>query len=314
MKKFILLLILAISLQATHITMPNTVFKTSGSIIDLVYKDKKIYGATDAGTVDIFDLKSKALIKQIKVDKINDFMGDLVNSKVFSVDESNGNILILSQSKKGFSRVHIYKNEKNNLILDYTKKLTIIKAKYLDQNTILLALLSNELISYDIEKGKQNYRIQVSGGKFSDFELNEDRTKVAVTDESGEVRIFKTKSGKLYKLFKGENVDNVFQISYKKNIIATAGQDRRVGIYKTTFNSSYYIQSDFLVYSVGLSPSGKKAAYASDENNNVSIFDTNTKRKLGTFGGNDLTISNIVFIDENDFLISSRNINLYTIK
>ena len=316
MKKFIVLLILTLSLNAQNIKMPFATLEASGGVIDLLYKNGIVYSATDSGSVDIFDLKTKKLLKQIKLEKIEDFMGDLVDSKVFSVDESDGDIMVLSQSKKGFSRVHIHKNSENILIIDYKKNLSIIKARYLDSNTILLALLSNEIISYDIGKAKQNYRIQVSGGKFSDFDLNEDKSKVAVADESGEVRIFKTKTGKLLKVLKGQNVDNIFQISYKKNIVATAGQDRRVGVYQTTLGSAYYLQSDFLIYSIGLSPGGKKIAYASDENNNVSVFDTNTKKTLGKFGGNDITLSNIIFINENDFLVSSshKNINLYSVK
>lgn len=316
MKKIIFLLTFSILIYAKPLTMPYMSLKASGGVIDLMYKDNIIYASTDAGSVDIFDYKNKKLIKQIKTDKIKDFMGDLVNSKVFSVDEMHGSIMILSQSEKGFSRVHIHNENNNKLIIDYKKNLSIIKAKYLDENTILLALLSNELISYDIEKNSYNYRIQVSGGKFSDFNLNKDKTQVAVADESGEVHIINTKTGELLKLLKGQNLDNIFQISYENSIVATAGQDRRVGIYNTKSNSAYNIQSDFLVYSIGLSPSAKITAYSSDENNNVTLFDTNTKSMIGQYGGNEMTISNIIFINEKEFLVSSTNqiINLYSVK
>jgi len=303
------------SLYSNELKYPIATFTSSGYVIDLMYKDSKIYSSTDAGTVDIFDFKTKKIIKKITVDKIQDFMGDLIDSKIFSVDEINGSIMILSQDKKGFSRIYIHKNGKNRPIIDYTNKLSIIKARYLDSNTLLLALLSNEIISYDISRLKQNYRIQVSGAKFSDFCLNEDRSKVVIADESGELQIHDTKSGINIRTLKGQNLDNVFQISYKNGIIATAGQDRKVGIYAPKFNSSYNKRSKFLVYSVGLSPSGKIAAYSSDEKNNVSVFNTISKSSLGKFGGNKITLSNIVFIDENSFLVSSnsKTINLYKI-
>ena len=304
------------SLIASELKQPIYTFNASGYVIDLLYKNSMVYTATDAGVVDIFDFKTKKIIKKIKVDKIKDFIGELVDSKVFSVDEIDGDIMILSQSKKGFSRLHIHSNNKNKLILDYEKKLSIIKAKYLDKNTVLLALLSNEIISYNIKEDKQNYRVQVSGAKFSDFALNADKSKVVVADESGDLQIHDTLSGHKTKTLEGQNLDNVFQVSYKNGIIATAGQDRRVAVFAPSFNSAYYKNSNFLVYSVGLSPSGKLAGFASDENNNVTVFNTITKSTIGKFTGNPITLSNIIFIDENNFLVSSNSklINLYKIK
>ncbi|MCW8953334.1 MAG: WD40 repeat domain-containing protein [Sulfurimonas sp.] len=317
MNKFIFLLLLSVSyIQAKDFKQPIDSFISSGFVVDLVYKDSKIYSATDAGVVDVFDFNNKKLVKKIKLPKIEDFMGEEVDSKVYSVDELDGAIMILSQSKKGFSRLHIHKNNKTSLIIDYIKNLSIIKAKYLNKNTVILALISNEIISYNINKAKQNYRYQVSGAKFSDFALSEDKTKIAVADESGVVQIYDTLSAKNIKKLKGQNVDNIFQIAYKNDIVVTAGQDRRVGVYSLKFNSAYHIKSTFLVYSVGLSPSGKIAAYSSNENNNVTLFNTATKSKTGEYSGNKMTLSNIVFINDEEFLVSSNNqiINLYSVK
>ena len=317
MKSIILLvLFLLTSLNATNMKTPLLSLKASGSVLDLVYKNNKLYVATDAGTVDIFDYKTKKNIQKITVPKIKDFMGDEVDSTIFSVDEFDGDIMILSKSKNGYNRIHIYKDKKKTLLIDYKKSLAIIKAKYLDKNTLLLALLDNEIISYDIKNAKENYRFQVSGAKFSDFDLSEDKKTLVVTDESGDVSIFNTKNGKNTKILTGQNLDNVFEIDYKHGVIATAGQDRRVAVYVPKFNSSYHIQAKFIVYSVGLSPSGKIVAYSSDENNNVTLQNTITKSVLGKFTGNSITLSKIVFINENEFLVASNSsvINLYKIK
>lgn len=316
MNKILLLLALMTSLFSQNITKPTSSFTASGGVVDLVYKDNKIYAATDAGVVDVLDYKTKKVVDKIKVDKIKDFKGDIIDSKVFSVDKFGDNIMILSQDEKGFSRVSIRKSAQDTVIIDSKKKLSIIKAKYLDQNTLLLALLSNELISYDIAKAKQNYRLQVSGGKFSDFRLNENKTQAVVADESGDIRIYETKSGRKIKTLSGQNLDNVFQIDYKNSLIVTAGQDRKIGVYSQTLNSAYSLESQFLVYSIGLSPSASLAGYSYDENNNIAVFNTTTKTQIGLFGGNKTTISNIVFIDEKEFLVSSNNkiVNLYKIK
>jgi len=317
MKNIILLvLFLLTSLNASSMKKPVLSFKASGSVVDMIYKNNKIYTATDAGIVDIFDYKTKKIIQKITVPKIKDFMGDEVDSTVFSVDELDGEIMILSKSKNGYNRIHIYKNKKKTLIIDYKKSLAIIKAKYLDKNTLLLALLSNEIISYDIKNSKENYRVQVNGAKFSDFDLSENKETIVVTDESGDVNIFNSKSGKNIQTLTGQNLDNVFEIEYKNGVIATAGQDRRVAIYVPKFKSAYHLQAKFIVYSVGLSPSGKIVAYSSDENNNVTLKNTITKSVLGKFTGNSITLSNIIFINENEFLVSSNSptINVYTIK
>lgn len=316
MKLIILLTMLISSLFSMNIQQPIANFISSGAVVDLLYKDDKVYSATNAGTVDIFDYKSKKLIKKIELEKIKDFMGDDIDSKVYSVDIIDNKILILSQTKQGFRRVHIHEDNKTNLIIDFSKNLTISKAKFLNKNTILLALLSNELISYDIKKAKQNWIIQVGGAKFSNFVLDEKRTQVVIADESGDLKIHKTTNGEHIQTLSGQNLDNVFQVDYKNLVVATAGQDRRTVIYSLKSNSAYYIKSNFLIYSVGLSPSGKKMAYASDENNNVTLIDTDTRSTLGKFGGNKMTLSNIVFITENEFLVSSddKKINLYKTK
>ncbi|PNV82465.1 MAG: hypothetical protein C0627_09900 [Sulfurimonas sp.] len=315
MKAISIFLVLFSVLLSDNLKMPIAKLEGSGSVVDIVYSNGKVYSATALSSVNIFDYSSRKLIEKIEVEKIIDFMGDLVDSKVYSVDIIENKILILSQDKQGFRRIHIYENDKMVPLFDYSAGLTVAKAKFLDKNTILLGLLSNELISYNIAKKANNWLIQVSGAKFSDFALNEAKSEVVVADESGNLKVHSTKDGKFIKLLAGENLDNVFQVDYKNGIIATAGQDRRTVIYDTK-NSAYHLKTDFLIYSVGLSPSGKRVAYACDENNNVALVDTTTKSEMGKFGGNSMTLTKIVFIDENEFLVGSdgKDINIYSVK
>ncbi len=316
MKKILTLILLVSALFGANIQKPTAQYIASGSVIDLLFQDNKLYSSTDAGCIDIFDFKTQKTIKQIKVPKIKDFMGDTIDSKIYSIDLIDNKMLILSLSKKGARRVHIYENDKLELIISYTEKLFIAKAKFIDKDTILLGLLSNEIISYDINKKKINYRTQISQSKFSSFALNEDKTEVIIADESGDLKIHSTKDGSFIKELKGENLDNIFQVAIKNGVIATAGQDRRVVVYNPKLKAPYYKTADFLIYSVGLSPSGKILGYASDEKNNVTVFNTTTKEKLGIFGGNKMTLTNILFINENEFFSSSddKAINFYKIK
>ena len=316
MKILLTILLLLSSLYALKIQQADTKFTASGGVVDILYDDGKLYAATDASSVDIFDINTTDIIDRIMVDKITDFMGDVIDSKVYSVDKIGNKILILSQAKKGARRIHIYQDGKMELVIPYTQRLFIAKAKFIDENTILLGLLSNEIISFDIKERKTNYRVQVSQSKFSNFALNEDKTEVVVADESGNLKIHNTKDGSLVEEFAGQNLDNVFQVDYKNGIIATAGQDRRAVIYTRASGSAYYKTSNFLIYSVGLSPSATLAGFASDENNNITIFNTRSQKEIGKFGGNKMTLTNILFLDETRFFGASddKTINLYKIK
>ncbi|WP_345993060.1 PQQ-binding-like beta-propeller repeat protein [Sulfurimonas sp. HSL-1716] len=316
MKKFLFIVLFTGTLFARSILNPCLTYTATGGVTDMVIHDGKLYVGTTQSSLDIFDMRNDKLLKTIKVDKVKDFMGDLVDAKIYSVDVDKDRLLILSEAEHGYRRVYINEDGKNKIVIPSSMSLSIEKAKFLDKDTILLGLLGDELISYDIKKGKQNWRVPAGGSKFSDFALNERKDRVVVADESGDLKIIDTKNGALIKTLTGENLDNVFQVDYKKGIIVSAGQDRRTVIYNRNTNSAYYKSSDFMIYSVGLSPSGKLAGYSSDENGNVTIFNTATKTEIGTFGGNKMTPAHIIFINENEFLVSSNNkiINIYEIK
>ncbi len=315
--KFMLSLLLSVySLFALSIQAPSAHYEAFGGVNDLVLSDNKLYAATSSGEVDVFDVQTKKIIERIKVEKIPDFMGDLVYSKIFSVDVLHGKVLLLSQAQQGYARAHIYDGKEMKQIISYQDYLSIAKAKFIDDNTLLLALLSGDIISYDIKKHKQNWLSQSSGAKFSDFALDEKKEKVVIADESGDLHIYNTQDGTLFTTLSGKNLDNVFQVDYKNSIIATAGQDRRMVIYNTKTHSAYYKSNKFIIYSVGLSPSGKRVAFSSDENNNITLLNTQTKAVIGTYGGNTMTLTHILFIDEKKFFASNNGkvINFYNIK
>jgi WD40 repeat protein len=307
--KLILSLLFSITFLFSTTLKPIQTYLASGGVTDLVYKDKLLYISTAASAVDIFNTETSQLVNSIKVPKIKDFMGDIINSKIYSVDVINDKVMFVSQAEKGFRRIYEYSNGKLIPIITVQKKMYIAKAKYINENQIILSLLSNQLFLFDIKEKKFLWEDQVSQSKFSNFVLNEDKSKVIIADESGSLKQISTKDGKIEKIYSGINLDNVFQVDIKNGVIITAGQDRRCAIYDK-FNQ-YYKKADFLIYSAGLSPTGKIAGYANDEDNDIAIFNTETKKDLYTLKGHKMTLTNILFKNEKELFSSSDGNEVY---
>lgn len=307
--KLLFSLIFCFSFLFSQQLKPLHTYLASGGVTDLVLKDNLLYIATANSAVDIFDTQSHELIKSIKMPKIKDFVGDIINAKVYSIDVLNDRIIIVSQGEHGFRTIYEYTDEKLNPLITIEKKMYIAKAKYINDNQIILSLLSNQLFLFDIKQKKLLWEKQVSQSKFSDFALNEDKSKIIIADESGSLKVIETKTGKLKKIYSGVNVDNIFQVDIKKGVIITAGQDRRCAIYDK-FNQ-YYKKAEFLIYSAGLSPSGKIAGYANNEENDVTLFDTKSKKELYTLRGHKMTLSNILFKNEKELYTSSDDNEVY---
>lgn len=306
MRYIIVLFFLMTALSGKNLIEPAYIYKVpSGIVTDVLYRDTRLYVATDSGRVEIFDTETKKHVDTIALQKIKDFMGDEVDSKIFSIDRMGDVLLILSQDSGGYSRIHLYR--KGTLVALITKKdaLNIIKAKFVDKDTILLALISDDIIAYDIGGKKKKWTVQASMSKFSNFALDNDRSKAAIADESGSVYLLSTVNGRTLKTLSGQNVDNIFGVDFKGSIVLTGGQDRRAGVYNVKTGGGYYVMSTFFVYGVGLSPSGKTAAYSSDINNNITLFDTETRAVIGKYRSNKAIVNGICFADESSFFVSS---------
>jgi WD40 repeat protein len=152
---------------------------------------------------------------------------------------------------------------------------------------------------------KELYRVQLSESKFSDFALNEDKSQAVFSCESGVLSVVDVQSGKLLKELKGQNVDNVYKVDFKHGMVSGAGQDQRASLYDVESGKGDYIKGHFLIYATALSPSAKKVAFAMDEKNNISIYNTSTKSKIALLKGQKSTLNVIIFKDENRIFSAS---------
>jgi len=322
-KILVFLLIFSLSLVAKDLK-PSYVYEASGSITDIVSLNDKIYVATDASGVDIFDLKTKKLISKIKVPQIKDFMGDIIDAKVYNVDVFNEKVLLTSQASKGLREIHIFEDNKLNTVVSIEKQFLIGKAKFINDELIVFSTLGNEMFLYNYKTKKMIWRINVKADEatfnstFADFALNETRDTAVVADESGDLKIVDIKKGKVVKLLADKNLDKVFKVDFKNDKVITAGQDGRCVVYNLKNGRDYFLREKhwFLIYGAGLSPSAKLGAFSSDENNNVTVFNTKTKEKLFKLTNNIMTLSSILFITEDEVFVTTDSLkfNYYNLK
>jgi len=285
---------------------PDKEIEVNATVKDMILYENSLLIATDNGLIKIYDTKKEAFTRTIKFHKVKDFMGDEVSPRVFSVDRLEHKILALSESGKGgYANLWIEENQKLTQILVAKDKISAIKARFVDEHHILLGLLSNEALLLDIRSHQTLFRTQLSPSKFSDFTLNEDKTKAVFACESGVLSIIDSKIGKILKNLKNIHVDNVYKVDFKQGFISGAGQDRKASIINTQNDSYSFIPASFLIYATALSPLAEKVAFAMDEENNISIYERQSQNKIAILKGQKSTLNTILFKDENTVFSSS---------
>lgn len=313
-KNIFLPLLLVINIFALEDLSPAKIFKATGTVQSMVFQEGKLYAGTDNGTVEVFDVDTQKRIEAIKIPDIKDFMGDTIAAKIYSIDLIKNKILIVSQGMKGYRNIFVYENKKLVKVIGIEQKLYIQKASFISSDLILFGLLSNQLGVYDMKKKQQNYLLQVSASSFSHFMISENKKLFATTDESGIVRVLNVENGQIVKQPKALNLDRVYQLDFKKGIILTAGQDRKAVVYGK--NKVYSLDFDFLLYACALSPNAKLGAVAYNEKNEILVWDIDTQKYLYNLSAQEATLTQILFIDEEELFVSSDSqiINYYKLK
>ena len=306
MKWLILIFLLIIGVQA-NIIKPYDFIEASGNVIDIVVSDGMLTVSTDRGTIESYNMASKEQLMIEQFHMIKDFMGDDIYPKVFSTDylKISKRYLAVVQGVSGSRELFIIKDGKKTKLISEKDKLFISKAKFVDENRIIIALLSNEYILFDINEKKRIYRSHVSYSHFSDFMLSTDKSVLVGSSESGEITVLNVENGKIIKTLKGANVDNVYKVDIKNSKVLAAGQDRRGVVYDLDTGSYSRFDGNFLIYAGALSPSAKLAAFAFTEDNDIVIFAIFSDKQLYTLKGQKTTLNSIVFVDENTLVSGS---------
>lgn len=311
MKRILILLLFSCFAFASQTLQPSYTIKADGLVSDLLYEQDKLYVATASGVLHLFDLQTKQEIMKITLPKIESFDFSLVGAKIYSIDKIGEKLLITSQGKGSYRNTWVYEAGNLEKIISTNEGFMTVKSRFIDEDTIFFATLSNQVFLYDLRSKTQIYENQLSYSSFSDFELSSDKKTAAATDESGEVHLVNTADGSIIKEFKGQNVDRIYDIDFKNGVILGAGQDRRLSVYKKF--SAFYLSFDFLLYACALSPDSSLAAVAYNTANDVAVYDLSTKTKLYDLIDNKAVVTKILFIGNDAVFISSDSeiVNFY---
>lgn len=304
--RFYLLVIVFFSVLYAKDLSPYKVIEASGNVQSIVMDAQYIIAGTNVGSIEVYHKEEGTLSQKIVFEKIKDFTGESSAPKVFSVDIfGSTTYLAVVQASNGARRLVLVENGVQKELIGADKNLFINKAKFVDKDHILVALMSSEFFLLNTKTLEKRYHVQLSYSHFSDFALNESKSLVASSSESGEIVISDVFTGKVVSVLNGGNVDNVYKVDYKQQKVLCAGQDRRGIVYEVPNKQFKRFDAPFLIYAGALSPSATLGAFAFNEENDIVIFDLASQNRLHTLKGQKSTLNTIVFVSEKELVSGS---------
>jgi len=309
MSKILILFFLLLTLTYAQDIKPIATIQASGLVSDVVEDNGLLYVATDAGVVDIIDLFSQKIVSQIYFDPIKSVMEGNISARVHSIDRYQGKTLMVTSGSSMYRNVWIHDGTKLTKIIDEKRHLMPKDAYFTADGKVVLGTFGSDVILYDTVENYTLYNQHISQSTMGGMVLSQDKKMMLIADESGTVRLIDINSSTIEKTFSSEHVDNIYSVDYRKGMLITGGQDRRVGIYST--NGAFHIKSDFLVYCVGLSPSSKLGIYSSGTEHYLQLFDTYNGKKQSRLIGHQSTPNKILFIDEDSLVSTGDEYTIY---
>lgn len=305
---FILVSVMCVIMNAESIKATK-LLKTSGLVSDMVVRNDALYVANDNGKIDIFSIKTFKKSTTLTLPAIIGANGKPAAPKVYSLDHHGGDTIAVTESGGDFRNLFLYRKGVWKKLLDSSRGLLIKKVRFFTPDKIVLGLTGDTIVLYDSVKNSLIYQIQAGGGIFRDMVLSPSHQYVSIGDEGGEIPMVDLAKGKIVKTLRGINLDNIYRLDHKNGTIITGGHDRRVGLYRP--RNSYYIQTEFFVYSVALTPSAAIGVYSDGDENELQVFDVNTKANLTRLKAGNVSIDHLIFIDEHSLFAAGEDTQIY---
>ena len=305
MKNFLILILFVISLFAADLK-PIKETNIDAAVLDMVVSKDNVYVATDASKVIVLD-KNLNIKQEIRVRKIKDFMGTLNDADIYSVDVMGDKILFLAQAEDGYAELFVHENNQTKKVLDKSLMLYAKAAKFVDSKRAVLALMSDELVLYDIDAQKIIKRAKAGEYFYSAMAMDKSRKYLVVGDEGGEVIVVDPSTLQRIKLFKDVNKDKILSISINNPLIAAGSRaDKKLALYNLQGGiPKTYQNPDFFIYVVGLSLDNRYVVYGDNEKYVLKVADTNSLDVRHRLVGHNNIVNVVRFFDNKLLLTGS---------
>ncbi|EOH3682479.1 WD40 repeat domain-containing protein [Campylobacter lari] len=291
MKKIFLILLMSVYVFSYELKLNSNL-----NVLKLIGNSLLI--GLDNGEINQYSIQDKKLQKITQLDKIKNFYEENLSPRIYSIDYLNGAILILSEGDFGSKKLYVYKNKQllsYDLVNDEVKK-----ALFLDDNTILLALLGSNIELFDLKTKSVIKNFTFSNSSLSDVVLNETKTQLVAGFESGEIILFDVKKWQKIKSYKNIHKDNIYQLDFKNTVIASCSTDRKLGIVQNDQEKN--IERNFLIYTCALNKNGSIAAFGDNEKNIIEIIDTKNLKSIKKFQNKDFLLEYLIFLNDHELI------------
>ncbi|DAB28378.1 MAG: hypothetical protein A2513_03215 [Sulfurimonas sp. RIFOXYD12_FULL_33_39] len=301
MKIVILVIFLFLANISAKDIKPYKYLKASDSVSDFAKADNMLIIGTEEGIVDIYDLEKEQFVDKITLKKQKNILGDENGILIISVDYLDDRVAFLTRELNTWGELYIYENKKLTKLIENAQHISLQKVKFLDKDRVIINTMGNELMLFDIKNKRFIYKKQLGLGSFSDLVLSEDKKYLFSADETPQINKIEINSGKVMEKYEEANKRDIFSIDYKNSLLLSGGKDKRVILYKTPLQYKM-TKGDFFIQSVALNPDATKAAFTKNDNDEISIIDTNTLEETHLLKGHKKTVIKIDFYMSNELI------------
>lgn len=281
----------------------------NANVLNIKQIRKDFLISLDNGEIEILD-ENFTQKMNYKFPKIKTYFGDLIESRIFSADLLDDEILVLLSSDFGAQKLEILGKKDFDLKSENFKN-----AFFINKNLAILADLSGEIYFFDLQNGKISDPIKISSSSLSSVEISPNRKILALASEGGKVYVFDIVSKKILSQ-KSLHKDRIHDLAISSNLkIATGANDKSASFFDFKNDIVKNFESEFLVYAVSISENGKTLAYQSSENGDITLINTQNFEISNIIKTNDGNLGSIIL--NNNFIVTSnfdKKIKIWSIK
>lgn len=281
----------------------------NANVLNIKQIRKDFLISLDNGEIEILD-ENFTQKMNYKFPKIKTYFGDLIESRIFSADLLDDEILVLLSSDFGAQKLEILGKKNFDLKSENFKN-----AFFINKNLAILADLSGEIYFFDLQNGKMSDPIKISSSSLSSVEISPNRKILVLASEGGKVYVFDIISKTILSQ-KSLHKDRIHDLAISSNLkIATGANDKSASFFDFKNDIIKNFESEFLVYAVSISENGKTLAYQSSENGDITLINTQNFEISNIIKTNDGNLGSIIL--NNNFIVTSnfdKKIKIWSIK